>query len=73
MSVYETTIRPLPQGSVATFRIVSFIESIADRFITWRNARLTARELNALSDAQLADIGLSRGEIADLAGNLAGR
>lgn len=73
MSVYETTIRPLPQGSVATFRLVSLVETAIDRFVTWRNARSTARELNALSDSQLTDIGLSRYEITEFAENLAGR
>jgi uncharacterized protein YjiS (DUF1127 family) len=73
MSVYETTVHPLPHGSVATFRVVSFFETILDRFATWHSARVTARELHALSDAQLADVGLTRGKIKELAGELAGR
>lgn len=73
MSVYETTVQPLPHGSVATFRVVSFFESLVDRVAAWHSARVTARELNALSDAQLADVGLARGQIEELAGELAGR
>jgi uncharacterized protein YjiS (DUF1127 family) len=33
----------------------------------WNRARLTARQLNELSDRQLLDIGVVRGEIAELA------
>ena len=71
MSVYET-LRPLPNGSVTTFRIVSAVESLYNRFVVWRKARLTETALRGLSDAQLSDIGLHRGEIAEVSGD-AGR
>ncbi|MCC6716273.1 MAG: DUF1127 domain-containing protein [Acetobacteraceae bacterium] len=32
-------------------------------FLSWRARRATIAELSALSDAQLADIGISRGEV----------
>jgi uncharacterized protein YjiS (DUF1127 family) len=37
----------------------------------WNRARLTARQLNELSDRQLMDIGVVRGDIADLAQEVA--
>ncbi|WP_294926486.1 DUF1127 domain-containing protein [uncultured Paracoccus sp.] len=36
----------------------------------WHNARITRRELNALSDRELSDIGLSRGDIERVARGL---
>jgi uncharacterized protein YjiS (DUF1127 family) len=72
MSVYEVAVSPLPQGSIATFRVVSFVEALVDRFTARYGARSTVRELRALSDSQLADVGLNRGEIDELARDLAG-
>ena len=60
-------------GSVTTFRIVSAVERLYNRLVAWRKARLTETVLRGLSDAQLADIGLHRGEIPEVAGTLAGR
>ena len=44
MSVYET-LRPLPNGSVTTFRVVSAVEHVVNaRLTAWRNrARQTER------------------------------
>jgi uncharacterized protein YjiS (DUF1127 family) len=72
MSVIETT-RPAPLGSITTFRIVSGLERIVDAFVAWRSARATAVALSDLSDQQLADIGLVRGQIDDVADALARR
>lgn len=46
---------------------------IADKIRHWHRAATTRRQLSALSDAQLADIGLDRFEIAHVAGSLADR
>jgi len=73
MSVYETTPRPLPLGTLTTHRVVSVFEQVLNRLAAWRRARLTEAALRDLSDAQLADIGVTRGEIADFADSLAGR
>lgn len=72
MSVIETT-RPAPLGSITTFRVVSFLERVVDAFVAWRSARATAVALSDLSDQQLADIGLVRGQIDDVADALARR
>ena len=73
MSVYETTPRPLPLGTITTHRVVSAIESLLADVRAWRAARATASALRDLSDAQLADIGLHRGAIPNVAGTLARR
>ncbi|MBA3324709.1 MAG: DUF1127 domain-containing protein [Rhodobacteraceae bacterium] len=65
--------RSVPLGATSTFRVVSLFERAADAFAAWRNARATAVALADLSDKQLADIGLSRGEIAEVAETLAHR
>lgn len=73
MSVYETAPRPLPLGTVTTHRAVTAVEHAFSRLATWRRARLTEAALRDLSDAQLSDIGVRRGEIADFADALAHR
>jgi uncharacterized protein YjiS (DUF1127 family) len=73
MSVYETTPRPLPLGTLTTHRVVSVVEQILSRLATWRRARQTEAALRDLSDAQLADIGVRRGDIVDFADSLARR
>ncbi len=72
MSFIEPT-RSVPLGSITTLRIVSFIERLWDGFIAWRTTRATTKALAALSDAQLSDIGINRGEILELAETLARR
>ena len=71
MSVYET-LRPLPNGGDhhASSRLRNRAP-LAARRLAQRAPTETA--LRGLSDAQLADIGLHRGEIAEVAGTLAGR
>ena len=73
MSVYETTPRPLPLGTLTTHRVVSVVEQVFYRLAAWRRARLTEAALRDLSDAQLTDIGVQRGDIADFADSLARR
>ena len=63
--------RAIPLGSITTFRIVSLVQRGVDTLHAWRNARATRRRCSDLSDQQLADIGLHRGEIAAVAEELA--
>jgi uncharacterized protein YjiS (DUF1127 family) len=62
MAAYETT-RSAPFGAIATFRAVQFVLSIVDTFRTWNDARMTRIALDKLSDRELDDIGLCRGDI----------
>jgi uncharacterized protein YjiS (DUF1127 family) len=66
----ETT-RAVPLGAVTTFHAVSLVQHALDAFTAWRNARATEKALFRLSDQQLGDIGLARGEIASVAEDLA--
>jgi uncharacterized protein YjiS (DUF1127 family) len=39
------------------------LKSITDKFDAWRRYREAVRELSSLSDRELADIGIRRGDI----------
>lgn len=41
----------------------SLFNKLIDRFVAWKETRATQRALSALSDHELADIGLGRGDI----------
>jgi uncharacterized protein YjiS (DUF1127 family) len=73
MSVYQTTPSPLPLGTITTHRAVSALESLIEDLRSWRRARATEKALHGLSDTQLADIGLHRGAIAEVALHLSVR
>lgn len=62
MAAYETT-RTAPFGAIATFRFVQFIGSIFAAVAAWNDARVTRNALEKLSDRELDDIGLCRGDI----------
>ncbi|MER2507916.1 DUF1127 domain-containing protein [Amaricoccus sp.] len=66
MSIYETN-HVVPLGSITTLRVVNAFERMTNLYRSWRDARVTGAQLRKLSDLQLADIGLTRGEIEDLA------
>jgi uncharacterized protein YjiS (DUF1127 family) len=72
MSVLDTN-RSVPLGAIATFRTVSFLDRALNAATAWQRARGTRAALRSLSDDQLADIGLHRGEIPDIANALARR
>jgi uncharacterized protein YjiS (DUF1127 family) len=70
MLVQEFTRQVPPLGAVTTFRAVSLFERGLASLVAWRCARATERTLRKLSDHQLADVGLQRGEIAGFTANL---
>ncbi|MGQ7791787.1 DUF1127 domain-containing protein [Faunimonas sp. B44] len=43
------------------------INSVVDRFRRWRRYRSTVRQLAALSNHELSDLGISRGQIESVA------
>ena len=62
MAAYESS-RAAPFGAIAIFR---FVQSISDKFsgmAAWNDARITRKALGKLSDRELDDIGLCRGDI----------
>jgi len=58
--------RPAPFGAIAAFHIISRIEAALNKLVDWNAKRSTERTLSALSDRELEDIGLSRGDIHNL-------
>lgn len=47
-----------------------WISTLASSVMYWNDARITRNALNALSDRELEDIGLARGDIDSVAQNL---
>lgn len=66
MAAYATT-RPAPFGAISIFRAVQFVSDSLIAFSQWNDARVTRKALSNLSDRELDDIGLCRGDI-DLIG-----
>jgi len=57
------TNRPLGAGFGATRFLAGFVGRIA----AWNDARVTRKALSKLSDRELDDLGLNRGDIDDIA------
>ena len=53
-----------PLGAVTILRVVTGITSVLENIAEWRMRRRTRKLLNALTDFQLDDIGLSHKDIA---------
>ena len=53
--------------SVAAYRLVTFIESLAARIAKAKDRRQTFNTLHKLTDRELNDIGISRGDIRSIA------
>ncbi|MFN3280792.1 MAG: DUF1127 domain-containing protein [Tabrizicola sp.] len=62
MAAVETT-RPAPYGAITTYRAINALSNIALAIRLWNDARVTRKALNKLSDRELDDIGLCRGDI----------
>lgn len=62
MAAYETT-RPAPFGAISTYRFVQFFSRVTTAIAAWNDVRVTRKALDALSDRELDDIGLCRGDI----------
>ena len=62
MAVTYTPRRHVFGAGFAT-RLTAVVRSLASNFRNWNDARATRRALNRLSDVQLRDIGLCRGDI----------
>ncbi len=71
IAVIPASTDPVPLGAVTIFRLISAFEQTVSGFGAWRRARSTERALRRLSDVQLEDIGLVRGQIPALAEGLA--
>ena len=66
MAFIEYT-RPAPLGAISTLRIVNAADALRASIVSAYRAVKTEQALNKLSNAQLDDIGLYRGEIRQVA------
>lgn len=62
MAAYETS-RTAPFGAISIFRAVQGVASMFDMVAAWNDARVTRKALSKLTDRELDDIGLCRGDI----------
>ena len=66
MATYETS-RTAPLGATTVFRLVQSVGNAGASFQTWNSGRATRNALSKLSNRELDDIGLCRGDF-DLIG-----
>lgn len=66
MAAVETT-RPAPYGAITTYRAINALSNAVMALQAWNDARVTRNALAKLSDRELDDIGLCRGDL-DLIG-----
>jgi uncharacterized protein YjiS (DUF1127 family) len=62
MAAVETT-RPAPFGAITTYRAINGLTNAFGVMSAWNDARVTRNALGKLSDRELDDIGLCRGDI----------
>jgi uncharacterized protein YjiS (DUF1127 family) len=62
MAAFETT-RSAPFGATSTYHFIQFVSNALGMVKDWNDARVTRKALSALSDRELDDIGLCRGDI----------
>ena len=66
MAAFDTT--RTTYGSVGLFgRIGGLLTTTLASVVAWNDARVTRKALSGLSDRKLADIGMRRGDIDDIA------
>lgn len=69
MAVFDTT--RTSYGATGLFgRISAATTTLASAFIAWNDARVTRNALSKLTDRELEDIGLVRGDIDEVAKGL---
>ena len=66
MAAFDTT-RTTYGATGLTGRIGAIISATAASFVQWNDARITRNSLSTLSDRELSDIGLCRGDIEVIA------
>ncbi len=59
----SVTSAAAPMGAISIFRSVQFVTEAVTSFSTWNSTRATRNSLGKLSDRELDDIGLCRGDI----------
>jgi uncharacterized protein YjiS (DUF1127 family) len=63
MAATTTNTRPAPLGAITTYRFIQTVSAALAAVAAWNDARITRKALARLSDHELDDIGLCRGDI----------
>ena len=58
--------RPAPFGAITVFNLVAHAETLMTKLSDWNTQRKTRNILSSLSDRELADIGLHRGDLDNI-------
>lgn len=66
MASFDTT-RPVYGTAPVAGHVKGFVSNMVAQVIAWNDARVTRKALNTLTDRELEDIGLVRGDIDDVA------
>ncbi|APX13827.1 DUF1127 domain-containing protein [Tateyamaria omphalii] len=66
MAAFDTT-RPAYGAAPVAGQFKGFVSNLIAQVAAWNDARLTRNALNALTDRELEDIGLVRGDIDEVA------
>ncbi|MEO9574971.1 MAG: DUF1127 domain-containing protein [Tateyamaria sp.] len=66
MASFDTT-RPVYGTAPVAGHVKGFVFNLVAQVIAWNDARVTRKALNTLTDRELEDIGLVRGDIDDVA------
>jgi len=66
MATFDTSRTTYGSASIAS-RIFGSLNTVLASIIAWNDARVTRNALSSLTDRELADIGLSRSDIDDVA------
>lgn len=67
MAAFDTTRTAYGSSSSAVSSITSFLGGLVATVVSWNDSRLTRNALASLSDRELEDIGLIRGDIEAVA------
>lgn len=62
MAAYETS-RAAPLGAISIIRSVPVFGTFVTALSAWNDARMTRKALDRLTDRELDDIGLCRGDV----------
>lgn len=65
MASFDTTNTTYGVATIAN-RVCAFVADLALAVSAWNDARVTSKALSNLTDRELSDIGLERGDIADI-------
>ena len=66
MAAFDTT-RPAYGAAPVAGQVNGFVSTLIAPMIAWNDARVTRKALNSLTDRELEDIGLARGDIEAVA------